>query len=295
MARSIPVRRSSDALYRAASQSSPQPNLFQRCPAPNGSSGPGRSRPHGSISGWGEQARLIRRVRSVAIGLILVSGSGMARPAQDLARLAPVEWGNWTYALERLEEAQRTLILAAPMEWEAFDAGTANRQATTLALELAAPVEWAAYTAAGDRSVAAEERLAMAAPREKELHDRRQAEADSVAALQAAVEAEMAAMEKVAPIEWAAYQSATVEKVQLEYGALPKAAPAEFKSWSDAKRQHGDAWRSLRQVASVELDEYESARAEARASAEMLQYLFPAGWAAYQRGLDPAILRRIWP
>ena len=162
-------------------------------------------------------------------------------------------------------------------------------------MALAAPLEWAAYTAAGEGLLAAEERLAFVASREKELYARRQADTDSVAAFQAAVEAEVAAMEKVAPIEWAAYKSALLEKVQLEFGALPKAAAAEFKSWSDAKLQYGDAWRLLREATSVDLDEYEAARAEARAAAEMLRDLFPTGWAVYKRELNPAILGESGP
>ena len=101
MARSIHVRRFSEALYRVASRSSPEQGLLHGCPSGAAYSRPGRFRPaHGSISGWRERVRLVRRVRGVAIGLILVSGSAMAHPAQDLARLAPVEWGNWTHALE---------------------------------------------------------------------------------------------------------------------------------------------------------------------------------------------------
>ena len=231
----------------------------------------------------------------LALGLSLLSGSGTAQPAQDLAHVAPVEWGNWTYALDRLEEAQQDLMLVAPTEWGAFDAARIHREETRNALELAAAAEWAAYTAAGERRLAAEERLAIVASREKELYERRLAATDDPAAFRAVVETKMAVMEKVAPIEWAAYLSANLEAVQLEFGALQQAAPVEFRSWSDAKRQHGDAWRSLREAAPVELGEFDASGIEARAAAGMLRDLVPAAWATYKEGLDPAILRWIWP
>lgn len=230
-----------------------------------------------------------------AVGLIVLSGDGTAQPAQDLARVAPVEWGNWTYALDRLEEAQQNLMLVAPTEWEAFDAARTTREETRNALELAAPTMWAAHSAAEERLLAAEERLAFAAPREIEMYERLRADANDAAAFEAVVKAEMAAMKKVAPTEWAAYESALLESVRLEFGALPKAAPTEFKSWSDAKRHHGDARRSLWEIAQVELEEYDSVRAEARATAELLRGLAPAHWAEYKRGLAGAILGRVWP